>query len=178
MGIGASPLVYPRARNVADQLVHPKHDGAHADTMSPGFGADLIIGGENILHFARVVSDGVSTSAISAVHAQQVQLRLQHAGPVLQRGATLVTGQTPTVSAADFNGDGYPDLVAGTSEGRILVALGTPFGFDQPQPLVVGEGLDAAEILVQGSYRTDIQGPSESRWGYTAPCAFDWNGDG
>ena len=31
---------------------------------------------------------------------------------------------------------------------------------------------------MQGEYRTDIQGPSESRWGYTAGQMVDWNGDG
>ena len=30
----------------------------------------------------------------------------------------------------------------------------------------------------RGGYRVDIQGPRESRWGYTAPTAADWNGDG
>jgi hypothetical protein len=95
----------------------------------------------------------------------------------------LVTGQTPTVSVADWDGDGFPDLIAGSSEGRIFVARGVALhgegGFGYPVPLRVGgSGPASAEILVQGGYRTDLQGPGESRWGYTAPCAMDWNGDG
>ena len=35
-----------------------------------------------------------------------LQLRLCNMGQVQQQGARLVTGQTPTVSVADFDGDG------------------------------------------------------------------------
>ena len=146
--IGALPMAYPRAANLG--------------------GSDLIIGGENGLHYTTVLP------------GQNATFKLRYAGEVLQRGATLVTGQTPTVSVADFDHDGFKDLIAGTSEGRILFAKGSPagLGFGNPIPIRVGEGEDQAEILVQGGYRIDIQGPEENRWGYTAPCAVDWNGDG
>lgn len=54
---------------------------------------DLIIGGENGLHFV-------------AVSDNKGSLRLSHAGPVLQTSAQLVTGQTPTVSISDWDTDG------------------------------------------------------------------------
>ena len=69
--IEASPISYPRA------------DGND----------DLLIGGENGLHFVTVSDDEGS-------------IRLRHAGPVLQQAAQLVTGQTPTVSVADWDADG------------------------------------------------------------------------
>ena len=71
-----------------------------------------------------------------------------------------------------------PDLIAGSSEGRIFFVKGTPSGFERPVSLHVGDADQAREILVQGGYRGDIQGPGESRWGYTAPNAVDWDGDG
>ena len=99
---------------------------------------------------------------------------------MLQSGATLVTGQTPTVSYGDFDGDGISDIIAGTSEGRILLCKGSSGGggFGAPAALHVGDGEMESEVLVQGGYRMDLQGPTENRWGYTAPCAVDWNGDG
>ena len=51
-------------------------------------------------------------------------------------------------------------------------------GFSRPVALKTGTGADATEILVQGGYRVDLQGPAESRWGYTAPTMVDWNDDG
>ena len=35
----------------------------------------------------------------------------------------------------------------------------------------VGTSTFSSEILVQGGYRRDIQGPRENRWGYTAPVS-------
>ena len=51
-------------------------------------------------------------------------------------------------------------------------------GFAPPVPLRVGVGKASEEVLVQGGYRIDLQGPGESRWGYTAPTMIDYDGDG
>ena len=82
------------------------------------------------------------------------------------------------MSVCDFNHDGILDIIAGTSEGRILLAKGTTDGYLAPVALHTGEGSTYETILVQGQYRVDIQGPEESRWGYTAPTCVDWNSDG
>ena len=129
----------------------------------------LIVGGENGLHYTNIRSTLANG-----------RLELQYAGKVLEKGAVLVTGQTPTVSVADWDGDGLEDLIAGSSEGRIYFSKRSKLGgFHRPVPLATGaEEVFSAEIVVQGGYRTDIQGPRENRWGYTAPYAVDWNGDG
>ena len=58
-------------------------------------------------------------------------------------------------------------LVAGSSEGRVFFARynASVNAFDLPVALTVGDGDTSTEILVQGGYRVDIQGPAESRWG-------------
>ena len=195
------------------------------------YGADgLIVGGEASLHYARIStgrdvdssssrrrrsrrrrSRTTSKSSMSSLRSSSSpELLLHHVGPVLQQSAVLLTGQTPTVSIADWNGDGVNDIIAGSSEGRIFFVAGVranvtmsagaaegggsggggatsgglrfsrgSLSFARPVPLHTGEeGTTAVEILVQGGYRIDIQGPQESRWGYTAVVACDWNEDG
>lgn len=132
---------------------------------------DIILGGEASLHFSTAAELGLMAGA----------LQLRHLGPVLEEGALLSTGQTPTVHVADWNNDGVRDIIAGSSEGRIFVALGNSdgTGFLLPHPVRIANAYGApSELLVQGGYRHDIQGPSESRWGYTAAQAVDWNNDG
>ena len=172
--IGAAPIGYPKT----------------AGDRSEG-GDNLIFGGENALHFAaaaaaaatvRTQSGNKAGAGFGPRGAGRREVGLRHAGPVLLQGATLVTGQTPTVSIADWDGDGVLDIIAGSSEGRMYLARGAATGFHRPVTLAQAHagpgGATTEEILVQGGYRLDIQGPAESRWGYTAPTAVDWNDDG
>ena len=181
--IAASPIGYPRD---GSSVTAP---AAGSSGLYCNINTDLIIGGENGLHFVTVeaVVNRPQTSAHNRRKEQRQSgtvvnsgLHLRHAGPLLQRGATLSTGSTPTVSVADWDLDGLDDIMAGSSEGRVFFSRRNASldMFDPPVTVTVGDGDMATEILVQGGYRGDIQGPGESRWGYTAPCVCDWNGDG
>jgi len=88
-------LLFTSAVIEASPIAYPRPDGSD----------DLIIGGENGLHY-----NNVQTAAAKG-GAEAISLR--SAGKVLEEGAVLVTGQTPTVSVADWDGDGSPDIIAG-----------------------------------------------------------------
>jgi hypothetical protein len=184
--IGASPVGYPRGAVGSG-------DNSGGDSSSDDYNgdSDMIIGGENGLHFVTVQSpteptgDSRRTERVkerreTSHESPGMAMLLRHAGPVLERGAVLSTGSTPTVSVSDWDNDGLDDVIAGSSEGRVFFTRfnATVGAFEPPIAVTVGHGDDTTDILVQGGYRGDIQGPAESRWGYTAPCVCDWNGDG
>ena len=146
----------------------------------------LIVAGENGLNFLKLVSINRRERIGQALSNPFGILRV---GEVLENNAVLVTGQTPTVSYADWDQDGMADIIAGSSEGRVFLSRQAPSlngnaMFHRPVPihhndsgLVNKDDSISSEILVQGGYGMDIQGPRESRWGYTAPVAIDWNND-
>ncbi len=145
----------------------------------------IIIACENGLHFVEEVNSDNYTLKLNN------QVKLLNMGEVLENNALLVTGQTPTVSIADWDHDGLLDIIAGSSEGRFFFSkqsfsssvndMNSANIFHRPVALHHNDtATDVAtsdrfkfssEILVQGGYRIDIQGPRESRWGYTAPVS-------
>lgn len=132
-----------------------------------GLPSGLIVGGEGALyHYAFA----------GAVHADGRPV-FHDPRPVLQERATLYAGSLAVPCVVDWDGDGVHDLVAGNSEGRLLF-FGNR-GTDRDPAFGRGEPLSAGgePIHVQPGYH-GIQGPFETRWGYTCPRVADWNGDG
>ena len=129
---------------------------------------DLIVGGEGALYHYRYLNR--FTPSGQPVYAAPV--------PALQEHANLFAGTLPVVNVADWDGDGRPDIVAGNSEGLALFfrneGSATAPAFAPGQPLKAGGRV----IHVQAGYSGSLQGPDESRWGYTSPTVADWNGDG
>lgn len=78
----------------------------------------------------------------------------------------------------DWDNDGDLDIISGTSLGHIHfienVGNNEYPKFNDPERLKAG----GYEIFVQPGYNQDIQGPGESRWGYTCPAVADWTGNG
>ncbi|HYH55282.1 MAG TPA: VCBS repeat-containing protein, partial [Anseongella sp.] len=97
---------------------------------------------------------------------------------LLQENPDLYGGSLVVPGLADWDGDGDLDIVSGTSLGHIYLFenqgdnAAPEFGI--PETLKAG-GYD---IHIQSGYNQTLQGPVESRWGYSCPSVYDWNGDG
>lgn len=97
--------------------------------------------------------------AVGTFDGRVVEARLD--GSALSLGADLVVvprGQTVSPAAGDVTGDGVPDLVLGTADGRVLLARGAADGTF---------ALDATPLLA-----TDADARR------AAPALGDWSGDG
>ena len=97
---------------------------------------------------------------------------------LLKKNTNLKGGSLVVPTMVDWDGDGYTDIISGNSLGQILFFRNIGDN-DMPQ-FESGEPLQAGgeEIHIQPGYGEDIQGPGESRWGYTCPNVIDWNNDG
>lgn len=95
-----------------------------------------------------------------------------------QRGTDLKFGALVTPTAADWDGDGDTDLVCGCSSGELgwfeNLGGGAPPRWAPPRRLEAG----GKPIRITAGPNGSIQGPCEAKWGYTQPCAADWDGDG
>ncbi len=132
-----------------------------------GQAVDLMVGGEGALFYYRFTGK-FSNDGHPVYDAPE---------PVWQENATLFAGTLPVPNVVDWDGDGASDLIVGNSEGLVLFFKN--HGSDREPRFGVGEPLRAnGEIIhVQPGYY-GIQGPFETRWGYTCPAIADWNGDG
>jgi hypothetical protein len=128
----------------------------------------LIVGGEGALYYYRFLNR--FTAAGQPIYAPPT--------PALQEGADLFAGTLPVVNVVDWDGDGRLDIVSGNSEGLVLFFQNK--GSNEAPAFAVGRPLEAGGrvIHVQAGYSNSLQGPDESRWGYTSPAVTDWNGDG
>jgi len=89
-------------------------------------------------------------------------------------------GVLSTPCAVDWDDDGDSDLIVGDSAGYIslLENLSGP-GVAQPRwAAPVRLAADGQTIRILAGYNGSIQGPLESKWGYTSVTAADWNNDG
>lgn len=87
-------------------------------------------------------------------------------------------GALCTPSNIDWDGDGDDDLIVGDTAGYLSLVENLDGG-DPPQwAATVYLEAGGSVIRIQAGPNGSIQGPAEAKWGYTAPCAADWNGDG
>lgn len=95
-----------------------------------------------------------------------------------QRGTDLKFGALATPAAADWDGDGDSDLICGCSAGEL--AWFENLGGDDPPRWAPPRRLETGgkPIRIMAGPNGSIQGPCEAKWGYTQPCAADWDGDG
>jgi hypothetical protein len=95
-----------------------------------------------------------------------------------QEAADVKFGALATPCAVDWDGDGDLDLICGNSAGYLgyieNLDSGNPPRWAEPRKLQAGGQV----IRIMAGPNGSIQGPCEAKWGYTAPCVADWDGDG
>jgi len=94
-----------------------------------------------------------------------------------QEADTLKSGALATPAGADWDGDGDDDLLVGNTSGRILFFEnlgGFPPRWAAPRALKAGDH----EIRFEAGPNGSIQGPAETKWGYSTLCVADWDHDG
>ena len=98
-----------------------------------------------------------------------------------QTADSIKCGALATPYCIDWDGDGDEDILSGNTAGHVVFYenLGIPEGNDQPRwaaPKNLKGGDEVIRILAgpNGS----IQGPCESKWGYTTFTVADWDHDG
>lgn len=130
-------------------------------------------------------STGIITVGEGGIYFYKDLNRQQNDNPVFdspnhvfQENTYLTAGSLPVQNIVDWDGDGVLDIISGNSIGFIYFYKNRG---DNIRPKFSDPELLKAEtdiIQVQAGYRGSVQGPGESRWGYTCPTVFDWNGDG
>lgn len=104
-----------------------------------------------------------------------------------QQADELKFGALATPVSVDWDGDGLEDLMAGNSAGNIawiknlggsgpkgICREGETPGWAAPQLIRV----EGKPFRIMAGPNGSIQGPCESKWGYTVLNVADWDGDG
>ena len=97
-----------------------------------------------------------------------------------QEADEVKCGALATPVGVDWDGDGAMDIVSGNSAGYILFFknLSAP-GVEKPK-WAAPKYLEADGKVIRflAGPNGSIQGPAESKWGYTTLSVADWDGDG
>lgn len=146
--IGPTPIAYPNPNT--------------------GLLSDLIVGGESELTYYRFT--GKFHYNGSPIYHDPV--------PILEQDAKLYTGSLPVINVVDWDNNEHLDIIAGNSEGRVLLFLNV--GTNEKPAFMNAKSIYAGNrpIHIQPGYRGSIQGPAEARFGYSCPKIVDWNEDG
>lgn len=94
-----------------------------------------------------------------------------------QQAAEVKFGVLTSPVSFDWDGDGRADIVTGNTAGEI--AWIRNLGGETPRwaaPELLSAG--GAPIRIMAGCNGSIQGPAESKWGYTNVGVGDWDGDG
>ncbi len=87
-------------------------------------------------------------------------------------------GALVTPYAVDWDDDGDEDLICGSSAGHLGYIENLSGGITPKWNKPVLLQAAGKEIRIQAGENGSIQGPCESKWGYTTLSVEDWDGDG
>ena len=97
-----------------------------------------------------------------------------------QEAKDLKFGALATPCGVDWDDDGDWDLIVGSSAGYIgFIENLSGAGIEQPkwaEPVRLKAG--GKTVRIMAGLNGSIQGPCESKWGYTTVSVTDWDGDG
>jgi hypothetical protein len=95
-----------------------------------------------------------------------------------QEADTLKSGALATPAGADWDADGDDDLIVGNTSGNILFFEN--LGGQVPPKWAAPVPLEAAgrTIKFEAGQNGSIQGPAETKWGYSTLSVADWDHDG
>lgn len=128
---------------------------------------DIIVGQEDG-SVALVENTG---SSVDGVPSFKLPKLFQQESTVVKLGVLV----TPT--SYDWDNDGDEDLICGNASGRIALIEnrgGFPPCWAVPRYLQA----DGEEIRIQAGVNGSVQGPCETKWGYTVLDVADWDHDG
>ena len=95
-----------------------------------------------------------------------------------QKAEDLKFGVLVTPVSYDWNGDGRDDLICGNAAGYIGFIENLDGGDPPKWAAPVLLEADGHVIRIQAGDNGSIQGPAESKWGYTSLSVADWDLDG
>jgi len=95
-----------------------------------------------------------------------------------QQADEVKVGALVTPYSIDWDNDGDEDLICGDTAGYVNLLENTDDGNPPRWAPPVRLKADGETIRIQAGPNGSIQGPCETKWGYTVLCVADWDHDG
>ena len=95
-----------------------------------------------------------------------------------QKAGNIKSGALATPVSVDWDHDGDEDIITGNSAGYITFIKNKNGGSNPDWAAPQFLKADGKVIRLQAGPNGSIQGPCETKWGYTTLSVADWDGDG